>query len=123
MLTNPNLRIAFVSSSSLYTAPHNICITISHDREGHTIVTDFGFSKAMSGSGPSWTMCGTPEYLAPEILTGEGHTLAVSRQEKLAKGKGAVGKDNGKESLTVNWMFGKSMSGKRNSKAMVTENL
>ena len=78
MLTNPNLRIAFVSSSSLYTAPHNICIAISHDREGHTIVTDFGFSKTMSGAGPSWTMCGTPEYLAPEILTGEGHTLAVS---------------------------------------------
>jgi len=51
--------------------PENILL----DREGHTIITDFGFSKMMTG--PSWTMCGTPEYLAPEILQGKSHNKAV----------------------------------------------
>ena len=42
--------------------PENILL----DRDGHVVITDFGFAKLMSGE--SWTMCGTPEYLAPEML-------------------------------------------------------
>ena len=55
--------------------PENILL----DAEGHTIITDFGFAKVMTGSpgGVSYTMCGTPEYLAPEILQGRGHTKNV----------------------------------------------
>jgi len=51
--------------------PENILL----DKEGHVVITDFGFSKIMTGK--SWTMCGTPEYLAPEILQGKSHSMAV----------------------------------------------
>ena len=51
--------------------PENILL----DAEGHTVITDFGFAKTMSCV--SYTMCGTPEYLAPEILQGRGHSSTV----------------------------------------------
>ena len=40
------------------------------DTEGHVKIVDFGFSKKMLSSA---TMCGTPEYLAPEILEGKSY--------------------------------------------------
>ena len=37
---------------------------------------DFGLAKQLL-SGKTWTLCGTPDYLAPEIILNEGHDLAV----------------------------------------------
>lgn len=45
------------------------------NKDGHVKITDFGFAKEISEK--TWTMCGTPEYLAPEIITHEGHGKAV----------------------------------------------
>lgn len=57
--------------------PENILL----DADGHIRLTDFGLSKMdVRGSGPdggTQTFCGTPEYLAPEILENAGHGKAV----------------------------------------------
>eukprot|EP00092_Neocalanus_flemingeri_P023264 GFUD01025225.1.p1 GENE.GFUD01025225.1~~GFUD01025225.1.p1 ORF type:complete len:326 (+),score=82.75 GFUD01025225.1:71-1048(+) len=51
--------------------PENILL----DREGHVVITDFGFSKKVPDK--TRTLCGTPEYLAPEIIQSKGHNKAV----------------------------------------------
>jgi serine/threonine protein kinase len=45
------------------------------DKEGYPKVVDFGFAKSIQGK--SFTLCGTPEYLAPELVLGRGHNKAV----------------------------------------------
>ena len=54
--------------------PENILL----DEVGHVCLTDFGLSKeSVSTPNAARTFCGTPEYLAPEILQGIGHGKAV----------------------------------------------
>ena len=54
--------------------PENVMI----DFEGHIKLTDFGLSKKFFPSeNKAFSFCGTPEYLAPEILKGTGHDKAV----------------------------------------------
>ncbi|GMH66494.1 hypothetical protein TL16_g04447, partial [Triparma laevis f. inornata] len=45
------------------------------DADGFLKIVDFGLAKVVSGK--TWTLCGTPDYLAPEIILNEGHDLAV----------------------------------------------
>lgn len=45
------------------------------DAQGYPKLVDFGFAKVITDR--SFTLCGTPEYLAPELVLGRGHTKAV----------------------------------------------
>ncbi|GFZ17499.1 serine/threonine protein kinase 2 [Actinidia rufa] len=49
--------------------PENILM----DADGHVVLTDFGLAKEIDKSSRSNSMCGTTEYMAPEILLSKGH--------------------------------------------------
>ncbi|XP_077416531.1 cGMP-dependent protein kinase 2 isoform X1 [Vanacampus margaritifer] len=53
--------------------PENLML----DCEGYVKLVDFGFAKKMRGGQKTWTFCGTPEYVAPEIILNKGHSLSV----------------------------------------------
>ncbi len=46
------------------------------DARGYVKLVDFGLAKQVI-TGSTWTMCGTPDYLAPEIILNKGHNHAV----------------------------------------------
>lgn len=51
--------------------PENLLL----DRTGYLRIADFGFAKVVEDR--TFTLCGTPEYLAPEIVLSQGHGKAV----------------------------------------------
>ncbi|XP_073306149.1 serine/threonine-protein kinase AtPK2/AtPK19-like [Primulina huaijiensis] len=53
--------------------PENILL----DSEGHAMLTDFGLAKQFDDKTRSNSMCGTLEYMAPEIVIGKGHDKAA----------------------------------------------
>jgi len=58
--------------------PENLLL----DADGHIKLVDFGFAKRLGNNNDqqpteTYTLCGTPEYLAPEVIHNKGHTTAV----------------------------------------------
>ena len=54
--------------------PENVLI----NRDGYIKITDFGLSKEnIADNTGAKSFCGTPEYLAPEIIESKGHGQAV----------------------------------------------
>ncbi|GAB9464255.1 hypothetical protein Gpo141_00001692 [Globisporangium polare] len=51
--------------------PENLLL----DTQGYLKVVDFGFAKVVEDR--TYTLCGTPEYLAPELVLGKGHNKGV----------------------------------------------
>uniref|UniRef100_A0AAZ3RZA5 protein kinase C n=1 Tax=Oncorhynchus tshawytscha TaxID=74940 RepID=A0AAZ3RZA5_ONCTS len=50
----------------------------THERQGYVKIADFGLCKEGMGYGDrTSTFCGTPEFLAPEVLTDTSYTRAV----------------------------------------------
>ena len=45
--------------------------------DGYICLTDFGLAKIIEANEATYSFCGTPEYLAPEILDEKGHSFAV----------------------------------------------
>jgi serine/threonine protein kinase len=65
--------------------PENLLL----DQQGYLKITDFGFAKKVTFK--TYTLCGTPEYIAPEVLLNKGHgkgvdwwTLGILTYEMLA---------------------------------------
>ena len=53
--------------------PENLLL----DDKGYIKVADFGFATSLVKQDTTWTVCGTPEYMAPEIVANKGHGLPV----------------------------------------------
>lgn len=51
--------------------PENLLL----DAQGYIKITDFGFAKRVAFK--TYTLCGTPEYIAPEVLLNKGHGKGV----------------------------------------------
>ena len=53
--------------------PENLLL----DAEGYVKLVDFGFSKKLQNGPTTWTFCGTPEYVAPEVILNKGHNISA----------------------------------------------
>ncbi|XP_072138120.1 cGMP-dependent protein kinase 2 [Mobula birostris] len=53
--------------------PENLLL----DADGYVKMADFGFAKRIGLGKKTWTFCGTPEYVAPEIIMNKGHDFGA----------------------------------------------
>ncbi|GAB0095297.1 cGMP-dependent protein kinase [Sergentomyia squamirostris] len=53
--------------------PENLLL----DVQGYVKLVDFGFAKKLQNGRKTWTFCGTPEYVAPEVILNRGHDISA----------------------------------------------
>ncbi|XP_048509452.1 cGMP-dependent protein kinase, isozyme 2 forms cD5/T2 isoform X2 [Athalia rosae] len=53
--------------------PENLLL----DGQGYVKLVDFGFAKRLDHGRKTWTFCGTPEYVAPEVILNRGHDISA----------------------------------------------
>lgn len=53
--------------------PENLLL----DGTGYIKLVDFGFAKKLQVGRKTWTFCGTPEYVAPEVILNKGHDISA----------------------------------------------
>jgi len=87
--------------------PENILF----DGDNHIKLADFGWSNVMENAVFRATFCGTPDYLAPEMIRGEGHNESLDMWEmgvllyEMTVGKSPFG-DSTQEATCRNIMHG-----------------
>ncbi|XP_064458304.1 cGMP-dependent protein kinase 1-like [Ornithodoros turicata] len=53
--------------------PENMLLDVT----GYIKLVDFGFAKKLTNGRKTWTFCGTPEYVAPEVILNRGHDISA----------------------------------------------
>lgn len=53
--------------------PENVLIS----RKGHIKLADLGFAKVLHDSERTYSLCGSPDYMAPEVTKGAGHSYSA----------------------------------------------
>lgn len=81
----PNGNARFYAACILEALSHFHCRSIAYrdlkpeniliDQAGYCVLVDLGFAKVVVEK--TYTLCGTPEYLAPEIIVSKGHDKGV----------------------------------------------
>lgn len=71
-------RVAEMFCKTLFLYYTRSCFQVSIDNRGKKSLKLGDFGLAQKVTGPLFTVCGTPTYVAPEVLAEDGYGLKVS---------------------------------------------
>ena len=57
-----------------------VFVGVGMENRRHIKITDFGFATPIPHGEKTYTVCGTPDYISPEIIQQMGHSFPVRAQ-------------------------------------------